>query len=153
GRWLRGPRRPGLRGGAAGALIAEGGLAGQGAAAPGVARLGDGGGLVAPPLALGPQFAVLGPQRVAALEQGPDQDPSGRLGLLDALQDPLRFRRGGFHARPPEPRRIILGRNRPGKSPQGREALSTPGSNQPRPKLRPGPGGGIGSDGAAPCRT
>jgi len=66
-----------LEGGSLRLFVPEGAFTGQRAMTPHCSRLLHRGCLVAPPLALGPQFAILGPQLVATLEQRPDQDPPG----------------------------------------------------------------------------
>src|SRR5208337_916976 len=61
--------------------------------------------LVPPPFAFGSKLAILLTKLVATLQQGPHQNPAGRLRLIGALQDPLRSNSVGFHAQAPDLRK------------------------------------------------
>src|SRR5208337_4351610 len=77
----------------------------QRALAPGTPRPLNRGGLVPPPFAFGSKLAILLTKFVATLQQGPHQNPAGRLRLIGALQDPLRSNSVGFHAQAPDLRK------------------------------------------------
>ena len=61
--------------------------------------------MVPPPFAFGSKLAILLTKLVATLQQGPHQNPAGRLRLIGALQDPLRSNSVGFHAQAPDLRK------------------------------------------------
>ena len=63
------------------------------------------GGLVPPPFAFGSKLAILLTKLVATLQQGPHQNPAGRLRLIGFRQDSLRSNSVGFHAQAPDLRK------------------------------------------------